>query len=153
MTEDNLHIKSGMQLPKGYFDQLKKELLNQAELESYIPKNYFEQSKKAILNATSRKPKTIFLPFIRYAVASVVGLLIISVSWKYLSKNQSDTIYFSDLTSTEIQNYFDNAYLEDKNYLILEATNDVQIEQSFVDEPISNIDDYLSEYDYRLDEF
>ncbi|MFK8284700.1 hypothetical protein [Capnocytophaga canis] len=163
MNKDNLHIQSGMQLPENYFDQFKKKLMNQVELEEYIPnkeafivpENYFKKSKQAILKATTKKTKTRTFSFVRYAVASVLVAVALSSVWIYTSHNQKDIIRFSDLTSAEIQGYFSDIYIEDKSYLIVEESEDIHLDNFLVGDiqSFGNIDSYLSEYDYRLDEY
>lgn len=163
MNEDNLHIQSGMQLPENYFDQFKKKLMNRVELEEYapnketfiVPEKYFEKSKRAILKATTKKTKTRMFSFVRYAVASVFTALTLSSVWMYTSHNQNNNVHFSDLTSAEIQGYFSDIYIEDKSYLIVEESEDVHLDNFLVGDiqSFGNIDSYLSEYDYRLDEY
>ncbi|GIM49243.1 hypothetical protein [Capnocytophaga stomatis] len=163
MEQDKLNINSGMKVPETYFDDFKKNLRNRIDIEFVIPKKqefkvpeaYFEQSRESILKATTKKTKTFYLPIVKYAVASVLAVLLVSSVWIYVSQNSLKSVQFSDLTSIEIQNYLNNSYLgEDKTYLILEQLETVSLNSSIVNESqnMENLDNYLREYDYNIEE-
>ncbi|MFK8298013.1 hypothetical protein ACI76O_03505 [Capnocytophaga cynodegmi] len=160
MKQSELNIKSGMKVPETYFDDFKKNLKKTIDAELFIenkqgfkvPEGYFEHSKESILKSTTERKKIFHFSMVRYAVASVLVLFFVSVVWKYTSQ-ASKNVYFSDLTSAEIQDYLNDTYLEDKTYLILEQLETVSL-NSIVNENqnMENLDDYLQEYDYKLDE-
>lgn len=162
MKQKKIHITSGMKVPEKYFDDFKKNLIEIIEIESVvknkegfkIPEAYFEQSKKSILQATTSTTKRLYLPAIRYAIASCLVILLISSVWIYVSQNSVQGFGFSDLTSSEIQDYLNDRYLEDKKYLILEQMEMASLEKLIVigNYDIENLDDYLQEYDYNLEE-
>lgn len=160
MANKDFDIHSGLKAPDDYFDKFKHNILEISMLEEYkskenplkIPTNYFEKSKKRILNATigsATKVRTL----LRYAVASAVFVAFISSVWIFFSKNTTENPQFSDLTSTEIQNYMEKVYLEDKSYFILEQLNDANFEFSVVNElqNSTEIEDFLSDYEHNLD--
>ncbi|GIJ96225.1 hypothetical protein CAPN001_07940 [Capnocytophaga stomatis] len=163
MEQDKLNINSGMKVPETYFDDFKKNLRDRIDIEFVMPKKqefkvpeaYFEQSRESILKATTQKTKTFYLPIVKYAVASVLAVLLVSSVWIYVSQNSLKSVQFSDLTSVEIQNYLNNSYLgEDKTYLILEQLETVSLNSSIVNESqnMENLDNYLREYDYNIEE-
>lgn len=160
MNQDDLHIQSGMKVPPSYFDDFKANLLKSIEMESVfptkdgfaVPENYFEASKSTILKATVHKPKKVSLW--RYVAAAVLAVLLVSSVWIYTSVNQLDNVQFSDLTSSEIHHYLDNAYFDDKSYLILEQLQTVDLNNltAIENQYINNIEAYMSEYDYKFED-
>lgn len=159
--KENFNIKSGFKTPENYFDNLKGNILNINELERRLPKenclrvpeNYFEDSKQKIIKSTAKSTIKISL-FWKYAVACALVLLV--VSSVFVSMNWNKSFDFSDLTSFEIENYLSNSYIEGENYLILEQISGLRFDNSSINEELStiqNIEAYLSEYDYYLDDF
>ena len=75
--------------------------------------------------------------------------------WIYFTDNKVDNLTFTDLTSSEINNYLNENYSEETPFLILEQVGTMNLENLTVNEEqrIKNIDVYLSEYDYNWDEF
>ena len=163
MIQDDLHIKSGMKVPEGYFDSSKNAILDIIAEKSFpsekgfkVPEKYFEQSKESILKATTKKRKVFSMSSIAiYSVASVIIVILLSPLWIYFTDNKADNLTFTDLTSSEINNYLNENYSEETPFLILEQVGTMNLENLTVNEEqrIKNIDVYLSEYDYNWDEF
>ena len=163
MIQDDLHIKSGMKVPEDYFDSSKNAILDIIAEKSFpaekgfkVPEKYFEQSKESILKATTKKRKVFSMSSIAiYSVASVIIVILFSPLWIYFTDNKVDNLTFTDLTSSEINNYLNENYSEETPFLILEQVGTMNLENLTVNEEqhIKNIDVYLSEYDYNWDEF
>lgn len=160
MKKDDLFVKSAMKVPPAYFDDFKDKLLKNIEISELllegdglkVPEGYFQKSKKSILEATTRKKRPLLVW--RYASAAVLAVLLVSSIWVYMFENQIKTVQFSDLTPSEIQHYFNEAYLEDKPHLILEQLQNTDLNNLLViDKPnLQHIEAYMSEYDYRFEE-
>lgn len=160
MDKNKLHIKEpGFTTPKNYFDALESHLLDRITLDATVsnkspfktPENYFEELQSRLLKIAleKSKPRTISIfrnKSLQYAAAIAAILLVFVSIYKFQSSSNTDAI-----TSTQIENYIDNGFLE-VSPLDLEVlfTDEMLEDSSF----ISTIDqeelfDYLS---YEIDE-
>ncbi|MDO5608359.1 MAG: hypothetical protein Q4G08_07895 [Capnocytophaga sp.] len=159
MKQDELHIKSGMSVPEGYFEKSYKQLSDELALRSMIsdkqefsvPDDYFANAEKRILEAVANKPKVRKLSVWRYVAASAAIL----VATLTVYKNVSLQDHFTDsnsLTNKDIENYINESPWGNNFYWLSEQVQNSDVDFT-ADYTISDseIEQYLNDYAYLND--
>lgn len=160
MENNELHIKSGMKTPEGYFDSFQDDLLAELHWKNSsrkssgftVAKNYFENSESRILRATTQKSKHHLLRFVPY-VAAVAVIAFLSIPF-FINNNTGKPFSISDLNNTEIQTYLNGSSYGNDIFWLSEQieSDDIQDSNAFGIENQKLIEEYLTEYAYYADD-
>lgn len=170
MRKNEIHNKTGFQIPAGYFDQLTDRVLENVEVKAdqiptgfKVPEDYFEHLENKLMSHLEQETKVVSLlqsqsgnsrkwlyPLL--AVAAVfIGIMAINGMF---TTSQNDIVTFADVEDQEIVEYLAQSnFLQDEESIeILFADNSVlsniKIEQEITDNELL---DYLME-DSSLDQ-
>ncbi|MDV7188050.1 hypothetical protein R3X25_12220 [Lutibacter sp. TH_r2] len=151
ITKNNL--TSEFKTPKNYFESLENNVLSNLHLEKLQPKNklevpdnYFDSIEDNVfekLKIQQKQPKVISLKQrltkILVPVAIAASLLLI-----FTLTTNSNNNSFEAIATTEIENWIDNGQVDIDAYQLASIYNDIEIDDNFIAETIS--EDDLMEY-------
>lgn len=151
--------KSGFSVPKDYFNGIEDDFLMKlseqqlpTEKAFNIPKDYFSNLEDEILTKVSlNKPKVISFrnrisKFIPLAAAASVVLFM----GFYFLNNQNSTITFDDISSTDLENWYDNSLGYSNNSELALVYEISDFDEDELSEVILN-DDVLEDYFNSID--
>ena len=143
--------------PENYFENLEDVVIAKLKVETLsesaqnsVPDNYFETFEDNVLSKLNSKPKVISIKKVtKYLIpiAAAASFLLI-----FLLNNNSNSVTFESLASTEIEEWIDNGLVDLDPYQMANIYSDVEIDNNFISEKISenDIEDYLYKENIEL---
>lgn len=150
---------TGFNVPNNYFNTIEEHLINEFTIRNSTkntskvafntPENYFETIEENVFQKLKEKEKQTNVISIKQRLAKIWIPIVAAASilLVFTLTTNSNNTSFESIATAEIENWIENGQVDIDAYQLASIYNDIEIDDSFIHETISDNDlmDYLNE--------